>query len=230
MTYNHLAFFMGLFGSLHCAVMCGPLLLTFNGRTGLSWHTLGNSLLYQSGRILTYGIFGFFLSLFGRMATVQGWQQSLSLAVGVLLIAFALSAFSGTKAGWGSSFYTQGLKRAVSFMGQWFGRPGGAVVVGMLNGFLPCGMVYMALASAMSSASPAQGFLFMVLFGLGTLPLLLFFSFIGTMPIALRKQRFGRIVPFLYLLMGVWFILRGANLDIPYLSPLLYVEGAIRCS
>ncbi|WP_312191778.1 sulfite exporter TauE/SafE family protein, partial [Sphingobacterium sp.] len=100
---------------------------------------------------------------------------------------------------------------------------------GILNGLLPCGMVYMALMSAMNADSPQQSFFFMVWFGIGTIPLLFMFSFLGNFSRSF-KIGFSKWVPFLYFLLGIWFMLRGANLDIPYLSPLIHVDGAINCA
>jgi len=229
MTYHHLAFFMGLFGSVHCAAMCGPLLLALGGSRFFSWGVLFAKLLYQSGRILTYGLLGLLLGLFGNIAGVQGWQQGFSICIGVLLVAVGLFSVFGKRSRAFAGFQAKAVRPFARLMGRWLYRPGGAFVAGVLNGMLPCGMVYMAIASAMNADSPVGGFLFMVLFGLGTLPLLLAFSFAGSFPRSVLKRGFSRIVPLLYVLMGVWFILRGANLDIPYLSPLLHVEGALDC-
>jgi len=220
---------MGLFGSVHCAVMCGPLLVALGGNRLFSWGTLFAKLLYQSGRILTYGLLGLALGLFGNMASVQGWQQGLCVSVGVLLVIIGLFSVFGKRSRAFADLQTKAVRPFPRWMGRWLYRPGGSFVAGVLNGILPCGMVYMAIASAMNADSPASAFLFMVLFGLGTLPLLLLFSFAGSFPKSVFKRGFSRIVPLLYVLMGIWFILRGANLDIPYLSPLLHVEGAMDC-
>lgn len=231
MTYHYLAFFMGLFGSLHCAVMCGPLLLAINGKHSFSFASVFRKLLYQSGRILTYGLLGVFLGLFGNVAMVQGWQQGFSLLIGVILFAIGCFQLLGVQSKSFASFQTRAVQPFAKAMSKWLYRPGGSFIAGVLNGILPCGMVYMAIASAMNADSLQNSFLFMVLFGLGTLPLLLLFSFAGSFPkLFIFKKGFAKIVPFLYLIMGIWFILRGANLDIPYLSPLLHIDGAMNCA
>ncbi|MBD1434741.1 sulfite exporter TauE/SafE family protein [Sphingobacterium sp. DN00404] len=230
MTYHYFAFFMGLFGSVHCAVMCGPLLLAINGQMGLSWKVVFNRLLYQIGRILTYGIMGLFLGILGSMAVVQGWQRGLSIVVGIGLVIIGMFYVFGKNTQALTRFQTKAVQPFARYMGRWLYRPGGSFVAGILNGILPCGMVYMALASAMNADSLTNSFLFMVLFGLGTLPLLFVFSFAGSFSKPIFKRGFNRVIPFLYLIMGIWFILRGANLDIPYLSPLLHVDGAINCA
>ncbi|GAA4140556.1 sulfite exporter TauE/SafE family protein [Sphingobacterium kyonggiense] len=230
MTYHYLAFFMGLLGSIHCAVMCGPLLLAVQAGQGISWKTTFNKLLYQFGRILTYGLIGLFLGLLGNVASLQGWQQGFSLVTGILLFAIGLFYMFGKSSSNLAAIQTKAIQPFAKFMGKWLYRPGGSFVAGVLNGILPCGMVYMALASAVNADSIWNSFYFMLLFGLGTLPLLLVFSFAGNFPKRIFKKGFSTVLPILFILMGVWFILRGANLDIPYLSPLIHVDGAMNCA
>lgn len=230
MTYHYLAFFMGLLGSIHCAVMCGPLLLAVQAGQGISWKTTFNKLLYQFGRILTYGLIGLFLGLLGNVASLQGWQQGFSLVTGILLFAIGLFYMFGKSSSKLAAIQTKAIQPFAKFMGKWLYRPGGSFVAGVLNGILPCGMVYMALASAVNADSIWNSFYFMLLFGLGTLPLLLVFSFAGNFPKRIFKKGFSTVLPILFILMGLWFILRGANLNIPYLSPLIHVDGAMNCA
>lgn len=221
---------MGLLGSIHCAVMCGPLLLAVQAGQGISWKTTFNKLLYQFGRILTYGLIGLFLGLLGNLASLQGWQQGFSLVTGILLFAIGLFYMFGKSSSKLAAIQTKAIQPFAKFMGKWLYRPGGSFIAGVLNGILPCGMVYMALASAVNADSIWNSFYFMLLFGLGTLPLLLVFSFAGNFPKRIFKKGFSTVLPILFILMGVWFILRGANLDIPYISPLIHVDGAMNCA
>jgi sulfite exporter TauE/SafE len=230
MTYHYLAFFMGLLGSIHCAVMCGPLLLAVQAGQQITWKTTINKLLYQSGRILTYGLLGLLLGLIGNVASIQGWQQGFSLVTGIILFGIGLFYMFGKSSSKLASIQTKAIQPFARFMSKWLYRPGGSFVAGILNGILPCGMVYMALASAVNADSLSNSFVFMLLFGLGTLPFLLLFSFAGNFPKRIFKKGFTTVLPILFLVMGAWFILRGANLDIPYLSPLLQVEGAMNCA
>lgn len=229
MSYHYIAFFMGLLGSLHCAAMCGPLLMAIHGQSSFSWRQTLNKFLYQLGRILTYGWIGLVLGSLGKLAAIKGWQQGFSLTTGILLVVIGLFYFVGHQQGGLAKLQTRLLQPFVRTMGRWLYRPGGSFVAGVLNGVLPCGMVYMALASAVNADGALNSFLFMVLFGLGTLPLMLSFSVFAYVPKNVFKLRFAKLLPFFYLVMGAWFILRGANLDIPYLSPLLYVDGAMEC-
>ncbi len=221
---------MGLLGSIHCAVMCGPLLLAVQAGQQITWKTTFNKLLYQFGRILTYGLLGLLLGLIGNVASIQGWQQGFSLVTGIILFGIGLFYMFGKSSSKLASIQTKAIQPFARFMSKWLYRPGGSFVAGILNGILPCGMVYMALASAVNADSLSNSFVFMLLFGLGTLPLLLLFSFAGNFPKRIFKKGFTTVLPILFLVMGAWFILRGANLDIPYLSPLLQVEGAMNCA
>lgn len=229
MSYLYFAFFMGLFGSIHCAVMCGPLLLAIQGSQELTWKIALNKLFYQVGRILTYGIFGIVLGLVGKIASIQGWQMGLSLFTGIILLIIGLVQLFKIKNEGFIKLQMRFVQPIAKIMGRWLYRPGGSFFAGVLNGILPCGMLYMAAAAAMNTSSSLTSFYFMIMFGLGTLPLLLVFSFLGNFIRTYFKMNFSKWLPFLYILMGVWFLLRGANLDIPYLSPLLHVDGAINC-
>jgi sulfite exporter TauE/SafE len=225
----YFAFFMGLFGSIHCAVMCGPLLLAIQGSQELTWKIALNKLFYQVGRILTYGIFGIVLGLVGKIASIQGWQMGLSLFTGIILLIIGLVQLFKIKNEGFIKLQMRFVQPIAKIMGRWLYRPGGSFFAGVLNGILPCGMLYMAAAAAMNTSSSLTSFYFMIMFGLGTLPLLLVFSFLGNFIRTYFKMNFSKWLPFLYILMGIWFLLRGANLDIPYLSPLLHVDGAINC-
>ncbi|MCA5006176.1 sulfite exporter TauE/SafE family protein [Sphingobacterium bovistauri] len=229
MSYNLLAFFMGLFGSVHCTLMCGPLLFALQQNQQLSFKIAINKILYQFGRILTYGLIGLIFGLLGSSFAMKGWQQGFSIFTGVLLILIGLSYLFVNKYPKIVVFQTKAMQPFAKEMGKWLYKPNGSFIAGMLNGFLPCGMVYMAVASAMNAESSFLSFQFMVYFGLGTLPLMFLFSLLTSIPKKIFKFKFSSLLPFLYLIMGVWFMLRGLNLDIPYLSPLLQIDGAISC-
>jgi len=229
MSYTYFAFFMGLFGSIHCAVMCGPLIFAIEGKQGLSWTVFLNKVLYQLGRVLTYGFLGFLLGTIGTLAQIQGWQRTLSWITGILLVLIAVFQLVGKNNPTIARLQTRAVQPVVRLLSKWLYKPGGSFIAGILNGLLPCGMVYMALMSAINADSPQQSFLFMLCFGLGTIPLLFLFSFLGNFSKSF-KIGFSKWVPFLYFLLGIWFILRGANLNIPYLSPLIHIDGAINCA
>jgi sulfite exporter TauE/SafE len=119
MTYHYLAFFMGLFGSIHCAVMCGPLLIAVQGGQAVSWKQTFNKLLYQCGRILTYGCIGLLLGLIGNLAVIQGGQQFLSITTGAVLIALGIFYLVGKKSSAVAQFQTKAIQPLVKVMGKW---------------------------------------------------------------------------------------------------------------
>lgn len=229
MSYQYLAFFMGLFGSLHCVAMCGPLVMALPVSGKSSWKVVANRLIYQAGRIMTYGLIGLLIGFIGNSITVKGWQQTISIATGAFLIGMGLFTIFGHYFPSLARKQSQILQPVIRKMGYWLYRPGGSFMAGVLNGILPCGMVYMALAAALNVDSWLGGGAFMIFFGLGTLPMMAAVSLFGS----LVKKRFSfnmaKWLPAMFLIMGVWFLLRGANLDIPMLSPLIYPEGAILC-
>jgi len=94
-------------------------------------------------------------------------------------------------------------------------------MIGVANGFLPCGMVYLAIAGALGTGSIKGGIFFMMLFGIGTIPLMLAVTWFGLVVNINIRNTVRKITPFFIALIGILLILRGLNLNIPYLSPLL---------
>lgn len=230
MSTNYLAFFMGLLGSLHCVAMCGPLLLALPTSGKEHKQIVFNRIIYQIGRVLTYSALGLAIGFISVGAQYKGWQQALSILSGVLLVSMGLFTFFGTYSISLVKYQQKLFAPLFKKIGYWLYKPGGNFIAGILNGFLPCGMVYMALATALNTGSAIGGGKFMLLFGLGTLPLMLLTGLAGSYIKRVIPFKLSTWLPTLFLIMGVWFILRGANLDIPYLSPLIYPEGMITCN
>ncbi len=224
MTALFAGFALGLMGSLHCIGMCGPLALMVPGNAERGWFT--NALLYNGGRILTYATIGLLFGWLGRGLQLSGLQQALSIAAGVLML--LLVAVPRLDAS---------LKRSIpvpqhllsKYIARMVHRRDGLGVLGLglLNGFLPCGLVYVALIGALTMANAAQGAFFMALFGLGTVPALLSLRLLGNVVPANLRVRSRKALPILMVVMGLVFVLRGSGLDIPYLSPVIgQVVGA----
>lgn len=129
MSYLYFAFFMGLFGSIHCAVMCGPLLLAIQGSQELTWKIALNKLFYQVGRILTYGIFGIVLGLVGKIASIQGWQMGLSLFTGIILLIIGLVQLFKIKNEGFIKLQMRFVQPIAKIMGRWLYRPGGSFLL-----------------------------------------------------------------------------------------------------
>jgi len=214
-----LAFLMGLLGSLHCAVMCGPLMLSLPLQNTSLLKSALQLIWYQLGRILIYTLLGVLVGWIGNSFTVFANQEILSLTIGVLLVIFTVLQLSGRQLKSINSLQQKMLTPLSRLMGKFYGLPIWGFFAGLLNGLLPCGMVYLALATALNTASLQGGANFMFLFGLGTMPLMLMISLGG---IYLKKYiRFNtqKLVPYFMLFMGTLLILRAADLGIPFLSP-----------
>ncbi|MBY0244974.1 MAG: sulfite exporter TauE/SafE family protein [Sphingobacteriaceae bacterium] len=212
------AFLIGLFGSLHCAVMCGPIMLGLPLQKNNVWNATFQFFLYQIGRILVYTILGFLLGTLGSSMRLLSNQNTVSVVIGSLLIVFSLLQFTSYQKNISNIQYTL-LNPLSKLMAKVFKLPFWGFFAGMLNGLIPCGMVYLALATALNTTSTQNGAIFMLLFGLGTTPLLMMISLGG---FYLKKYiRFNtqKLIPFFMLFIGLLFVLRASNLGIPFLSP-----------
>jgi uncharacterized protein len=214
------AFLLGLFGSLHCVGMCGPIALALPVKLN-SWSTrLLGGLVYNSGRILTYSLMGFTLGILGYGFFFWGVQRWVSVFLGALMILAVLLPMAVR-----NLQSVPGIRRVASAFTGIFGKLFGSssyisvFTIGLLNGLLPCGLVYIALAGALVASDPLHGAVLMFLFGAGTIPVLLFVTLAGNI-IGIRfRNRVRKIIPYFIILIGVLFILRGLNLGIPYISP-----------
>ncbi|MEL7534672.1 MAG: sulfite exporter TauE/SafE family protein [Bacteroidota bacterium] len=219
------AFTLGLLGSLHCMGMCGPIALSLPAKGSL-WKILPGRLLYQSGRIMGYSLLGAVAGLLGLGAGLAGLQQGISITLGIVLILGILLASN-----WESRLIRlPGLDKVFNKLYRQMRKLLQAAStpqmfqLGILNGFLPCGFVYLGLAGALNMESYGQSVSYMALFGLGTLPLMLVMSLAGGIvgPYLKRSWRpFLRIVSFFF---AVYLIIRGLDLGIPYLSPELSIS------
>ncbi|MBM3415687.1 MAG: sulfite exporter TauE/SafE family protein [Bacteroidetes bacterium] len=214
-------FTLGAAGSLHCIGMCGPLSLVLPVQHFSKTGKLVALLLYQLGRIITYSAIGLLFGLAGRGIYISGYQQWLSISLGVVFLLMALLYFihkKNLRLVFLDRFYLHVqniiiriLKSSVSLLSF--------LLLGMANGLLPCGMVYIALASSLSFAETGESVVFMAMFGAGTLPVMLFAGYAGAVIRPELRIVFRKMVPVFVSLMGVLLILRGLNLGIPFISP-----------
>ena len=212
-----LAIALGLLGSLHCAAMCGPLQLALPLPPGGVGRVVSNRLVYQLGRLLTYGLLGIIAGLAGKSLWLMGVQRWLSLALGIGILA---GFFLSKRAALSAPVVTLVL-RLKSAMGAQLHKPTlrSLLLLGALNGLLPCGLVYVAMAGAVATGSLGGAVGFMFLFGLGTVPTMLAVSLSGRiLPLAIR-QRLRLAIPVGVCLLATLLIVRGLALGIPYLSP-----------
>lgn len=205
---------LGIAGSLHCAGMCGPLLLSVSLAKSNRSQLYTEMTAHHIGRIFAYTILGLVAGSMGQALSSGGLQQKLSIFVGlVLLTILALPYFFQTKSRfsiylkskWVLFIKKQGLKNSFA--------------LGVVNGLLPCGLVYAAIASAAATGSYFSGALFMLVFGVGTLPLLLLITFGGVKLNIKTRKITNYVLPMATLITASLLILRGMNLGIPYVSP-----------
>ncbi len=215
------AFVLGLMGSFHCAGMCGPIAiaLPLHGNS-VGGKIFGGS-LYNLGRTITYGIMGAIFGLLGQGVAMIGFQQKVSVIMGGLMIISVLfPALFKNQYSMNKSWFSL-VGKLKSTIGSMFSIRSyqSLFFIGMLNGLLPCGLVYMAIAGAIGMGSAALGALYMILFGLGTIPMLLGISLAGNLLSQTVRKRINKLIPVLVVVVGILFVLRGLSLGIPYLSP-----------
>jgi uncharacterized protein len=228
MTAMWPALLLGLAGNLHCAGMCGGIALALPGRGGQWQRVLPGRLMYQAGRITTYALLGAIAGLFGKSLSLAGWQQGLSVALGLFIL--LLTFFT---AGSESRFLSIPLVSRVMGhlrmrLGHFLKRDSSAALfnLGILNGLLPCGFVYLALAGAVAAGEVGNAMLYMAIFGAATLPTMLTLSLLGSFKPALFRNVSRPVLLGLSFLFAIVLILRGLNLGIPYLSPELGLVGS----
>lgn len=215
------AFTIGLLGSLHCVGMCGPIAFALPLNRESNFSIVSGSLLYNLGRLFTYFILGNIFGLLGKGFAMAGFQRSLSIAVGIgMILSILIPYFYQHKYG-NIPALNSWLSRVKNGLGQRLGRKShlNLWTIGLLNGLLPCGLVYMALAGAVAMATPFDGGIFMFAFGLGTIPLMLSVSIFGSKIQLTYRNKIKKIIPYFVIAIGLLFILRGMNLGIPYVSP-----------
>lgn len=212
---------LGFVGSLHCAGMCGPIAVALPLNNNSWFSRISGSLLYNAGRTITYGVLGIIFGLFGKGLFLGGLQQWVSIGLGASMILAVLVPRLFRRGQWIENLLDRLTYRLKAAFGKFFGirTYRSLFIIGLLNGFLPCGLVYIALAGAILTGGPFKGATYMVIFGLGTIPMLLALSLAGSMVSNALRNRLRKIIPVFIVILGLLFIVRGMNLGIPYVSP-----------
>ncbi|KAB1064716.1 sulfite exporter TauE/SafE family protein [Salibacter halophilus] len=221
---------LGLISSLHCMGMCGPIAMAIPVKRQSKLQVATGAAIYNAGRISTYMILGLLFGLLGKTFFTAGVQRGVSIGLGIVfLLAVIIPRLTNAK--------IPLEKTAYKVVGRLMGRfkklfkthsAESVYSIGVLNGLLPCGMVYLALAGAISTGGWSEGAIYMLFFGMGTLPLMLSATMAGSLFSASVRTKFRKAIPVLIGVMGVLLILRGMNLGIPYVSPEIeFVNPAI---
>lgn len=228
------AFILGLISSLHCIGMCGPIAMMLPIDRSNETKKATQIITYQLGRLSAYAVIGLIFGLLGRGFLLAGIQQNISIFIGIAMILIAVipekifanynfskpvyKIISKVKSSLGNQFKNKSYKSIFT--------------IGLLNGFLPCGMVYAALFGAIAMQSASLGTLYMLLFGLGTVPLMTIVVYINSIIKLPFRNKIQKVIPYAAVIIGVLFILRGLGLGIPYISPSnmnLFVQAAPNC-
>jgi len=218
---------IGLVGSLHCIGMCGPIALALPLKGKNNIQRVFGLLLYNLGRIITYGLFGTLFGLMGKSFHLAGIQRQVSIFMGVLIIVGLLVPYV--------------LKKKNKLTGLWYkifgnlysemsvllknGSFWSLFVIGFLNGFLPCGLVYLAIAGAIAQPEVINGTIFMVMFGLGTIPAMFGIGWASKYISLTMRNAVKRATPYLVGFFGLLLIFRGLNLGV-FMSPKIDAVGA----
>jgi uncharacterized protein len=214
---------IGFLGSLHCIGMCGPIALALPSGSFRSFSFYIGRILYNFGRVITYSFFGLIFGMLGKSFSFISieFQQGVTIATGavILLIVVLPSGFKQKISNKLSFFnFTSKIK---SYFGSLFkkGSVSSLFFIGILNGFLPCGFVYVGLAGALVTGDVMNGIFYMALFGLGTIPVMFGTALAGNFINVQVRQRISKVIPYFAGLIAILFILRGLSLGIPYISP-----------
>jgi sulfite exporter TauE/SafE len=223
-----IALALGMLGSLHCAAMCGPLMLALPVPPGGPARFVVGRIIYQLGRVATYCLLGVVAGLVGKSIVLAGLQRSLSVGLGVaILFGFLISKKVSLSAP--AVRLVARLKAAMAVQLRQRSLRS-LTLLGMLNGLLPCGLVYVAMAGAVARGTLLDAMSFMAWFGLGTLPTMLGISLSGKLfPLQLRLK-LRRAIPIGVCLLAGLLILRGLAMGIPYVSPVLNSSSPGCCS
>lgn len=228
------ALLLGIISSLHCVAMCGPIAMMLRVDHNNPEKKAIQIIAYHFGRITSYSLLGLLFGLLGRGLYLAGIQQWLSIAAGVIMILIAVlpeRIFSRYNLS-GPVFRV--VAKTKKLMGLHLGNPSisSLYMVGILNGLLPCAMVYAALFGALATQQVLYGTVYMALFGIGTVPLMSIVIYIQHWATINFRNKIQKIIPYAMAIIGILFILRGLSLDIAHVSPSglnLFVMAAPNC-
>ncbi|WP_269684244.1 sulfite exporter TauE/SafE family protein [Flavobacterium lacustre] len=228
------AFIFGLISSLHCIGMCGPIALMLPVDRNNPAKKTTQIITYHLGRLTAYGTIGLIFGLLGKGFFLAGIQQQLSIFIGIAMIIIVLvpeKIFA--KYNFSKPVFKL-ISKIKTTLGRQFKNKSykSLYTIGLLNGFLPCGMVYVALFGAIAMQSASYGVLYMILFGLGTVPLMSSVVYLNSFLTLSFRNKIQKAIPYVVILIGILFILRGLGLGIPYVSPTnmsLFVQENPNC-
>lgn len=208
------ALIMGFAGSLHCFGMCSPLVMA---ATTLKPSIILSKLVYNAGRIFSYAILGMIVASVGLVFPNKNYQNLFSILLGITLVSIALGGIKN----YNIPFLTIALQSISVKLKTLFGHfinqknYGSLLFLGCLNGLLPCGLTYIALSYCITLKGPFDGFNFMLLFGAGTLPVMLGFTSIIQFIVKRFHFNTSSITTSILILSGIALIARVFIIHLP---------------
>ncbi|CAN5312755.1 sulfite exporter TauE/SafE family protein [soil metagenome] len=212
---------LGFLGSFHCIGMCGPIALALPLDRSSLFSKISGVLIYNFGRALVYTLFGGLFGLLGQSLVIAGYQQSVSISLGVIILIMVLLPSTVTNKFRITSFIYSFVAKGKQHFARLFkiSTHSSLFFIGTFNGLLPCGLVYLGIAGAIATGSSLHGSLFMFLFGLGTIPAMFSLSLLANSINLNLRNKINKAMPIFVVFMALLLILRGLNLGIPYVSP-----------
>ncbi|MFK7001323.1 sulfite exporter TauE/SafE family protein [Flavobacterium oreochromis] len=228
------AFILGLISSLHCVGMCGPIAMMLPVDRKNQTKKVIQIIIYNIGRIMSYILLGSFFGLLGRGLFLAGFQQKMSIIIGILMIVIVLvpeKVFA--QYNFSKPVFIM-LSKVKTLLGQQFKNKTyqSIFMIGLLNGFLPCGLVYVALFGAIAMQKISLSIVYMALYGIGTIPMMTMVVYISNLLTLPVRNKIQKIIPIAVIGVGVLFIFRGLGLDLPFLSPStmsLFIQNTPHC-
>jgi uncharacterized protein len=211
---------LGFMGSFHCIGMCGPIALALPVKQNSLFNRFLAVLSYNSGRVITYSFLGFLSGIAGEGIRIAAAQNIISILSGVLILALLfIQQMSALRIKWaGYIKFIEYIKAKLrSILG--LKKAHTLFFIGLLNGLLPCGMVYMGIIGSLVCENIWQGTIFMMAFGLGTLPIMAALTLLKYQMGNPFRNRINKITPVFTCIVALLLILRGLSLGIPYISP-----------
>lgn len=223
------AFLIGLLGSLHCIGMCGPIAMALPYQAKSTSLTILNILLYNFGRITTYAIIGLLPGLLGLGLALSGFQQNVSLTLGILFFVAALISLDVIRSKQHLPFFNQFYQIIQKKLGGLLSskKRSAFYTIGFVNGFLPCGLIYMALAGALVQFDLVASMSYMIFFGLGTMPLMLLVATSQQMISGRARKLLRKSTPFFMLFMSALLIYRALFINLPETIDTWFMLGSI---
>jgi uncharacterized protein len=212
---------IGFLGSLHCIGMCGPIVLALPSGSLKDKNYIFGKIIYNFGRVVTYSLLGLLFGFIGKGFALWGMQRWVSIYLGAMILIYILLPVNIKKSFLNISVFVYAMNYFKKLFGNVIRRKSKSshFLIGLLNGLLPCGFVYVGIFASLALGDAVQGMMFMALFGIGTIPAMLGTSFAVNIIGNKLKHRIRLLIPFFASILAVIFIMRGLSLGIPYISP-----------